>query len=96
MLEKIRELICVDGNHYFTPYGIYVCKVTATELQGGIINIKVSLESESDASQPARCYTLTCTRRTLEIGRLWFVTNIHQWALLNRDDGAYWVKKVHI
>jgi hypothetical protein len=96
MQEKVKEIICVDGNRYFTQYGFYTCKVTASKSQGNIIEVKVTLISENNGSEIARVYRITGTLKTIEQERLSLVIDIHKWALLYRDADTYWVKKVQI
>ena len=96
MQDKIKEVICVDGNRYFTPYGFYTCRVTASESKGNKIKVKVTLLSESDGLQPARVYRVTGTLKAIERERLNLIIDIHKWALLDRDHEHYWVNKVEL
>lgn len=96
MRESIHDLLPVDGNRYFTSYGFYICKVTASESQGNTLKIKVTLLSERDASEVARVYRITGTRQEIKKERLRLVMDIHSWALLDRDAENYWVKKAQI
>ncbi len=96
MQDIIKELICVDGNRYFTPYGFYTCKLAASESQSELIKVKVKLISESDGSQPARVYRVTGTLQAITKARLSLVLDIHKWAMLDREDKTYWVKRVRI
>ena len=96
MQDKIQALLPVNGNQYFTPCGFYSCKVTASELQGGTIKVKVVLISENDGSQPSRVYKITGTWQTFKKEALSLVTDIHKWAQLDRDTAVYWINKVKL
>ena len=96
MQSAIEKLIPVDGNRYFTAYGFYLCKMKVSEPQTGIIKVKVVLISESDGSQPARVYKIAGTRQAIKQASLSLVMDIHNWALLDRDNDCYWVKKVRL
>lgn len=96
MQERIQDLIPVGGNRYFTPYGLYTCKVKDSETQGCDIKVKIVLVRECDGSQPARVYKITGTCQAMKKKRLSLVIDIHKWALLDRDADGYWVKKVQI
>ncbi len=96
MQNEIKQFIPVDGNRYFTQYGFYTCRVTASESQAHIIEVKVALLCESDGLQPARVYKITGTLQTIKEVGLSLVIDIHKWALLDREACTYWVKKVLI
>ena len=96
MQDRIKELICVDGNRYFTPYGFYACKVTVSESQSSLIRVRIKLISEDNRSEIARVYKITGTLKAIEKEGLRLILDIHKWALLDRDADTYWVKKVQL
>jgi hypothetical protein len=96
MQDRIKELICVDGNRYFTRYGFYTCKVTVSETQSNLFRVRTKLKSEDDRSEIARVYRITGTLKAIEKEGLRLILDIHKWALLDRDADTYWVKKVQI
>jgi hypothetical protein len=96
MQDRIKELICVDGNRYYTPYGFYTCIVKASQPQRHLVKVKVRLTSESDTSEPKRVYRITGTLQAIMNARVKLVIDIHKWAMLDRDEESYWEKKVQI
>jgi hypothetical protein len=96
MRESIQHLLPVDGNRYFTPYGLYTCKVIVLDRHGETLHIKVILVNERDGSQPARVYRIAATLQAIKKERLSLVMDIHKWALLNRDDQDYWVTSIEV
>jgi hypothetical protein len=96
MQRQIQEFICVDGNRYFTQYGFYTCKVTASTSSNNLIEIEVTLIRESGASEIARIFRIIGTLPAIGKQRVSLVIDIHKWALLDRDADTYWIKKVLI
>ncbi len=96
MQDQIKKTICVEGNQYFTAYGFYICKVTTSEGEGNIINVKVTLVNENDGLQPARVFKINGTLQAIKKDRVRLVLEIHKWAQLDRDAETYWVNKVQI
>lgn len=96
MQEKIQELLPVNGNRYFTPYGFYACKVTVADIRANTIEVKVTLVNERDGSQPARVYKITGRLPEIEKQKLSLVMDIHKWAQLDRSEATYWVSRDEI
>jgi hypothetical protein len=67
---KIQGLIPVDGNRYFTLYGLYACKVVVLDIQGETIHIKIILVNERDGLQPSRVCRITGTLQAIKKDRL--------------------------
>lgn len=96
MQQQIHELIPVNGNRYFTPYGFYACTVTVADVRANTVEVKVTLVNERDGSQPARVYRITGSLPEIARQRLSLVMEIHKWAQLHRSEATYWVSRDEI
>jgi hypothetical protein len=96
MQEKINQLIPVNGNRYFTPYGFYSCRITVADVRTNFIELRVTLVNERDGSQPARVYRISGSLPEIEKQRLSLVMDIHKWAQMDRSEATYWVSREEI
>jgi hypothetical protein len=87
-----RTLELVNGNAYFTPYGVYVCEVIEDNCWGDgfdLIRVEVRLRNKKDPTQSVRLFTILGTGEGIEKHRMEVVFDIHRWALLKRGAEEY-------
>jgi hypothetical protein len=96
MTDKVAAILPVCGNHYYTPYGIYVCEVTEEDLshfRKDLVKVEVQLRNEKEGTQPVRHFSITGTREIVAKKKLSLVIEIHQWALEDRNAADFLEKE---